>query len=54
MSTDPKTSPPANQTWLNLAEQAAREEDGEKLRQLVEQICDSIDANAAKRKRPNP
>lgn len=50
MSTDNKMSDRAKPAWHDLAEQATREDDGEKLCRLVEEICDSIDAQAAKKK----
>lgn len=51
MSTDRKMNDPPQPAWHELAEQATREDDGEKLCRLVEEICDSIDAAQAK-KRP--
>lgn len=44
MSTDRKMNIPPKPAWHELAEQATREDDGEKLCRLVEEICDSIDA----------
>jgi hypothetical protein len=53
MSTDKKIDPQTKPTWHELAEQATQENDGEKLRQLVEQICDKIDAAQAEKKKPD-
>lgn len=53
MSTDGKMSVPTKPAWHDLAEQATREGDGEKLCRLVEELCDTIDATrAATRKVP--
>jgi len=53
MSTDENTNLQTKPSWHELAEQATQENDGEKLRQLVEQICDDIDAAQAQKKKPN-
>jgi len=50
MSTDKKMNLSTKPVWHDLVEQATREGDGEKLCRLVEEICDSIDAQAAKKK----
>ena len=52
MSTDEKMNLQTKPAWHELAEQATQENDGEKLRQLVEQICDKIDAAHAEKKKP--
>ena len=54
MSTDEKMNLPSKPAWHDLAEQATREDDGEKLCRLVEELCDSIDASQAAKKRPTP
>lgn len=54
MSTDDNMNLPIKSVWHDLAERATREDDGEKLCRLVEQMCDSIDEQAAKKKRPQP
>ncbi len=54
MSTDEKMNRPTKPAWHDLAERATREDDGEKLCRLVEQMCDSIDEQAAKKKRAQP
>jgi hypothetical protein len=53
MSTDDKMRDRAKPAWHNLAEQATQEGDGEKLCRLVEELCDSIDAAQAAKKRPS-
>ena len=35
------------QDWRQIAEQATKEQDPEKLLQLVEQLCDALDAERA-------
>ena len=50
MSTDRKMNTPTKPKWHELAEQATREDDGEKLCRLVEEICDTIDAAQAAKK----
>lgn len=52
MSTDRKIKDPPKPAWHELAEQATREGDGDKLCRLVEEICDTIDAARAANKRP--
>ncbi len=55
MSSDDKMNVPTKPAWHDLAEQATREGDGEKLCRLVEELCDSIDATqAAKKKSSQP
>ena len=52
MSTDRKMNDLPKPPWHELAEQATREDDGDKLCRLVEEICDSIDAAQDAKKRP--
>ena len=54
MSTDRKMNDPPKPAWHELAEQATREDDGDKLCRLVQEICDSIDAAQDAKKRPKP
>lgn len=51
MSTDDKMNDRTKPVWHNLAEKATQEGDGEKLCRLVEEICDSIDAAQAAKKK---
>ena len=53
MSTDHKMNDRTKPAWHNLAEQATREDDGERLCRLVEELCDSIDAVQAAKKKPS-
>lgn len=53
MSTDDKMNHRTKPAWHNLAERATQEGDGEKLCRLVEELCDSIDAAQAEKKRPS-
>jgi hypothetical protein len=52
MSTDHKMNAQPKPAWHELAEQATREDDGDKLCRLVEEICDTIDAARAAKKSP--
>jgi len=52
MSTEEKMNLQTKPAWHELAEQATQEIDGERLRQLVEEICDKIDAAQADKKKP--
>jgi hypothetical protein len=52
MSTDRKMNALPKPAWHELAEQATREDDGDKLCRLVEEICNTIDAARAAKKRP--
>ena len=51
MTSDRKINDPPKPAWHELAEQATREDDGEKLCRLVEEICDTIDAAEISKKK---
>jgi len=53
MSDDEKneqTALPSRKNWRDLAAEASQESDPNKLTDLVKQICDELDENAAPRK----
>jgi len=48
-----KPNPTPPQGWRDLAEQASIEQDGEKLSQLVDDLCDQLD-HEDERRNPKP
>ena len=48
----PTPDPSAAQDWRDLASQASKEADPQKLSQLVQQLCDSLDHIEQQKKRP--
>ena len=53
MTTDNNRNVPTKPAWHDLAERATHENDGEELCRLVEEMCDSIDASQASKKKPS-
>jgi hypothetical protein len=47
----PPSSPPQDH-WRELAERASKENDSQKLTELVEELCDELDAHDANKKAP--